>query len=204
MRLRQGIELAGIHAAGHHEVACALGSGLDEHRGLNLQEVAVGEVVAHQHSHAVAHLEVAAHGVAAYVEVAVLHAEVVAAVALVLDGEGRHFGLVEDVEGSNLNLNLSGRYFGVLRAALDNLAGNLYHVFAPQLASLLAEGGVGLHVESQLRDAVAVAQVDESHAAEVARALHPSGEGDCLSHIGEAKLAASISPIHNYVYFHSQ
>ena len=105
--LRQGVELAGIHTAGHHKVAGTLGRALDEHGGLNLQEVSIREVVSHQHGHAVAHLEVLAHRVAADVEVAVFHAQVVAAVALVLDGEGGRLGLVEDIQLRDLNLDLS-------------------------------------------------------------------------------------------------
>ena len=37
--LRQSIELAGIHARGNNEVACALGCRSNEHRGLDLDEV---------------------------------------------------------------------------------------------------------------------------------------------------------------------
>ena len=109
--LRQGVELAGIHAAGDDKVAGSLGGALYEHGGLNLQKIAVAKVVAYLHSHPVTHHEVVLHGVAADVEVAVLHAEVVAAVALVLDGEGRRFGLIEDCEGSHLYLYFSRWYF---------------------------------------------------------------------------------------------
>ena len=107
--LRQGVELARVHAAGHHEVARPFGRGLDEHGGLNLEKLLCAEVVACQHRHAVTQLEVAAHGVAADVEVAVT--QVVAAVALVLDGERRRLGLVEDHQPLHLNLDVARRDF---------------------------------------------------------------------------------------------
>ena len=77
-----------MHTARHHEVAGTLGRALDEHRGLNLQEVEVAQIVAHKHSHAVTQLKVLAHGVATNVEVTVFHAQVVAAVADVFNREG--------------------------------------------------------------------------------------------------------------------
>ena len=85
-----------MHTARHHEVAGTLGRALDEHRGLNLQEVEVAQIVAHKHSHAVTQLKVLAHGVATNVEVTVFHAKVVAAVADIFDGEGRNLAAVEN------------------------------------------------------------------------------------------------------------
>ena len=202
--LRQGVELAGIHTAGHHKVAGTLGRALDEHGGLNLQEIPVGKVVAYKHSHLVAHLQIAAHRIATDIQIAVLHAEVVAAIALVLNGEGGRLGLVEDRQFGDLNLDVTCRNLVILRTALDDLAGHLQHIFAAQFAGSLAEVGVGFHIESQLRDAIAVAQVDKSHAAEVAATLQPPAEGDSLSQIGKSQLATSICPIHIVVcYFYS-
>ena len=51
---------------------------------------------------------------AAQVEVAVLHAQVVAAVGIVFDGEGRHFGGVEYLHGRHLDLDVAGGAVGVL------------------------------------------------------------------------------------------
>ena len=54
-------------------------------------------------------------------------------------------------------------------------------------------------VEYDLCQAIAVAQVDESHAAHSAGALHPSGEGHGLAGIGYAEFSASVGSEH-YVY----
>src|SRR5690606_11339149 len=97
---------------------------------------------------------------------------------------------------SDDELDLAGWDVGVLALALAYGAGGLQHELAAQLTGLLAQGLVPLHVEAQLRDPEAVAEVDEGHAAQVARALHPSDEGHGLSGIGEAELAASVRTVH--------
>ena len=66
-RLGQGIELSGIHARGHHEVACSLGRGADEDRCFNLDELARVKEVADENRHAMAQLQVLAHSRAAQV-----------------------------------------------------------------------------------------------------------------------------------------
>ena len=143
-----------------------------------------------------AQLEVAAHGCTAQVEVAVFHAEVVAAVGVVLYGEWGHLRGVEHAQARGYDLDVAGGEVGVLGRALGHAAGNLGHIFAAEVVGLLAEGGVVGVVEHYLRDAVAVAQVNEGHAAHAARLLYPSGEGNLLAGIGEAKLAARICSVH--------
>ena len=46
------------------EQARTFGRALNEHRGLDFEEVEVAQIVAHQHSHAVAQLQVLTNGVA--------------------------------------------------------------------------------------------------------------------------------------------
>ena len=71
-RLRQRVELARVHAAGHEIVARALGGGLDQQRGLDFEEALSIEVIANELDHLVAQLQVALHTLAAQVQVAVL------------------------------------------------------------------------------------------------------------------------------------
>ena len=115
--------------------------------------------------------EILPYRIATNVEVAVFHTKIVAAVTIVLNCEWRGLGLVQHIKLLHFYFNLTRGDLGVLRAALDDLAGHLDDVFASQLSGLLAERSIGLHVESQLRDTVAVAQVDKSHAAKVTAAL---------------------------------
>ena len=55
-----------------------------------------------------------------------------------------------------------------------------------------SEGGVGVHVEHQLGDAIAIAQVDEGEATQVAADLHPSAEGDGAVEVGQAQGATVV------------
>ena len=133
---------------------------------------------------------------AAQVEVAVLHAQVVAAVGVVLDGEWRGVGRVEDVEFIHLDFDLAGGDLQVLGLALADGADGLDDELAAELPGLATEVGVGVHVEGELRDAVAVAQVHEGEAAEVAGALDPAAQGDGLSDVVGAKFAAGVGTVH--------
>ena len=114
-RLRQGIELAGVHAGGHHKVASALGCGANEHRRLNFEEAFAVEVAAHLHGHAMAQLEVAADCSAAQIEITIAHAQVIAAIGVVFDGEGRHLTGVEHTQLVSYNLDIAGGDMVVFR-----------------------------------------------------------------------------------------
>jgi hypothetical protein len=145
----------------------------------------------------VAQFQVTAQRVAAQVEVPVAHAELFAAVGFILNGERRYAGCVEHIELLNDDLDFAGRHFQVLVAAFDNFPGGKDDEFAAKLAGLHAEPGIGFHVKGQLSEAVAVAQVDKGHPAEVAGALHPAGKGYGLTGIREAKFATGVGSEHN-------
>ena len=70
--LRQGIELARMYTGRHEVVARALRGGLGQHRGLDLEEAVIVEVVAGNLRYAVAQHQVLLHGRTAQIEVAVL------------------------------------------------------------------------------------------------------------------------------------
>ena len=87
--LWQSVELTRVHARRHNEVARTLRCRTDKDRSLNLDEVLSIEEVAYEDSHAVAQLQVLAHSRTTQVEIAVLHADIVAAVGIVLNSERR-------------------------------------------------------------------------------------------------------------------
>ena len=185
-RLGQGVELAWIHAGRHHEVACAFGSGAYEHGGFDFEEALAVEISAHFHRHAVAQLEVAAHRGATYVEIAVAHAEVVATVGFVFDGERRYLAGVQYCEAVGYYLDVAGRKGGVLGGTLGNGACHLYHKFASEVVGGFGERCVVVVVEYHLCYAVTVAEVDEGHTTHFAGFLHPAGECHFLAGVGEA------------------
>ena len=198
--LREGVELARIHAGRDHEVAGAFRRGLDQVRGLDLHEALGVQEVADLVGHAVPERERPAERTAAEVQVAVFHPDVVAAVGFVLDGEGRGDGLVQDGDGGHLDLDVAGGHLAVLGLALDDLADRLDHEFT-------AEGGGGVHqvggrvgLHDQLGDAVTVPEVDEGHAAQFAGFLDPSGERHALSLVADAEFSASVCTIHIFIF----
>ena len=143
-----------------------------------------------------AQLQILAHDLSAQVQIAILHADVVAAVGLILDGEGRRLALAQDVEFLNQDLNVACGHLGILRLALADRTDDLNAVFTAQLVSTLAELGVDGLVEHQLRQTIAIAQVGKRHAAHLARALYPSGQLHFLAGIGEPELTTCLCSIH--------
>ena len=133
---------------------------------------------------------------AAQVHVAVAHAQVVAAVGILLDGERGYLAGIEYLEVVGYDLYVAGGQVLVLGISLVDLSGDLQHEFAAELVGTVAEFGVGLVVEDDLRDAVAVAQVDERHAAHVADTLHPAGKSNLPAGVGEPELTASSASVH--------
>ena len=198
--LRQGVELSGVHARGDDEVARTFRRRTYEHRRFNFEKAFLVKEMAHGEAELMAQFQVAAHHFAAQVEIAVLHAQFVAAVGVFFDGEGRHVGGVEHGERGHSYFNVARRHLVVLRVALAHGAHHLDNVFAPQFVGLCAKFGVGLFVKHELRDAVAVAQVDKRHAAHLAHALHPAGKRHGLADIIYTEFSASLCSIHIILY----
>ena len=155
-RLRQGIELSGIHARRHDEVACSLGCRTDEDRCLNLDKLACVEEVAYENRHTVAKLKILAHRRTAQVEVSVFHSEFVAAVRLVFDCEWRRDALAYDVQFVYDKFDVAGGYLLVLGVAFGNSAYSLNDIFSAQFAGLGTQFVRRFFVEGQLCDAVTV------------------------------------------------
>ena len=146
-----------------------------------------------------AQLQIAAHSVAAQVQIAIFHAQVVAAVAHILDGEGWGDARAEHFEGAGNDFDVARGHFGILVRAFGNRAHYLNHKFAAQLVRLVAQLGIHLVIKHDLREAIAVTQVHKGHAAHFAGALHPSGEGNALAHIVQAEFSACFRSVHSSI-----
>ena len=194
-RLRKGVELSRIHSGRHHEIPGSLRSGFDEIRSLDFKEGLGIEIVADFVRNLVPQFESLAQRVAAKVEVAVFRTEFLSAVADILNRERRGLCLVQDLEFSNFDFYVSGRHLGVLAGTLYDLSGGLYHEFPSERSGCLHEFSFR-GVDDQLGDAVAVAQVYESHTSEFAAFLHPPGESDGFACIFYAELSASMCSVH--------
>ena len=196
--LRERVELPWVHARRHDKVACALGRGPDEDRRLHLDEVLLVEEVADQDGHAVAQFQIAAHRRTAQVEVAILHAQVVATIRIVLDGERRRERRAEHAELIDDDLDVARRYLVVLALAFVDDTLYLNAILASQLIGLFAKRRVDGLVECQLGDAVAVAQVNEGHSSHLAHALHPSCQRHLAACVLQTKLSTCVCSIHIY------
>ena len=194
--LREGVELAGIHAAGNHEVAGAFRRRFDQERRFNLEETLAVKIVADLVRHPVAEHQRALERTAAQVEIAIAGADILAAIRLVLDGEGRGHRRVEYAEVRKPDLDVARRQFGVLALAFLDHARGLDDELTAQGGHRLADLRVGRIVHAQLRDAVAVADVNETHTAHPAAFLYPSRQGHGLTHVAETKFTTSMCPVH--------
>ena len=132
----------------------------------------------------------------AEVQVTVFHAEVLAAVGFFLDGEGRGDALVQDIDGRYFDLDVAGGHLGVLGLAFHHFAGGLDHEFAAQGRGRFHQGGGRIGLYHQLGDAVAVAKVDEGHAAQFTGFLDPTGERYLLPFVFQAELSACVRSVH--------
>ena len=88
-RLRQRIELACIHSGRNHEVTRALRSRLDEIRSLYLHESLVIQEITDHMRDLVTNHERILERISSEIQVSVLRADIITAVALVLDSERR-------------------------------------------------------------------------------------------------------------------
>ena len=103
----QGIKLPGVHAARYHKIAGAFGCAFYQERRFDVHKPVLVQVIACGTVYSVAQFHIAFYGIAAQVEIAVFHAQVVAAIGIVLYGKGRCGALVEDGKFANSYLNFA-------------------------------------------------------------------------------------------------
>ena len=163
-RLRKRIKLVLVQARGHHKVASAFGRRLNQKRSFYVDKPKVIEVAAHRPVDPMAQQEVLTNGSPSDVEVAVLHAQLLAPVGFVFDGEGRGGRGIEQDQLMHLYLNVAGSHVGILVLALHHGSAGLNHEFAVELSSLSEALGVKQLIKAQLRNSISVAQIDEGHA----------------------------------------
>ena len=197
--LRERVELAGVDAAGHEVVARALRRRLHQDRRLDLHEVVVVEVAPRALVELAPQHHVALERRAAEGEVAVLQREVLAGLGrlgVVLGHhERRRRGEGQHLDVGDVDLHVAGRHVGVLALADADLALGRDHVLAAHPLGQGGEVGVEFGAEDELREAVAVAQVDEVEPAEVAALVDPALEDDRLPGVGLAEGAAGVRAV---------
>ncbi len=200
--LRQGVELAGVDAAGNQVVARAFGGALEQDGRLDFDEVTRAQEVANELHGVVAQHEVALHALAAQVEVAVAQAGGLVYRVVAVDQERGGLGDVQHHNPVGQHFDLAGRQIGVLlsgRAAADH-AGDLDDVLATHGRRGGEAFGRASRIDDDLGLAAAVAQVDEDHAAHVAPPVDPAGQGDGLANVVAAQFAAAMRLQHTCLF----
>ena len=197
-RLRQRVEVAGMDAAGDEVVARAFGRGARHEGRFDLEEALGDEVVADGHGDAAAQREVVLHLGAAQVEVAVLQAHLFVGDGVFGGREGRRLGFVEQQQLVGDDFDLAGGHVGVFeaRAAAADVAFDGDDVLGARGVGLVVRGA-DLLVDDDLRDAGAVAQVEEDEVAVVAAAVDPAHQNHVLPRVFRAKLATHAASVAN-------
>ena len=194
-RLGQGVELAGMQAARHQEVARTLGRARGQDRGLELGEPRLHHAPADAGDHPGAQQDVAVDALAAQIEEAVGEPQILAGILIAVDLERQHLGRGLQLIGLDAQLDLAGRKLRIdrLGRARHEPAGEGDDAFHPHRFDLAEERARG--IDDALRDAVVIAQVDEQQIAVIALAVDPAGEAHRAAGIGKAELAAVMGSI---------
>ena len=152
------------------------------------------EVVAHRARHGVAQPQALLHDVAAQVDVAVLEADLPRALPR-RAGTGSGSARFSTSSLASEQLDRAGREVRVGRARRPRAHECRRRVMthSPRRRSASANTPAADRVEHDLQQALAVAQVDEDHAAVVAAAMHPAGDGHTLADEGFVDVAAVMS-----------
>ncbi len=187
-RLRQREEVASVHTRRHEIVARAFRRALGQHRGFDVDEAQLVQELAHFDGHAIAQHQVALHLRTAQVQYAMREARRFREV-VVVQLERRRDRRVQDLDFLAEHFDFARSQLGV-GGARRTLAHQAGHADAELVAQALRgrEGGV-VRIEHDLRQARAVAQVDEDDPAVVAAAVHPAVQGDGLAEMVTANLA---------------
>src|SRR2546428_3032624 len=135
------------------------------------------------------------------VDIPVLPPQRLLDLGLLVDIEGRGLRLVQDLDLVRDDLDLAGREPRVLRSlrAGTHAAAHAEHPFVACLAQRRVSRGVVLRVRDDLRDAVAIAQVDERELAVVTPGVYPSSKRHWLTRVRGADLAAGMRRQHPLV-----
>jgi len=197
-RLRQRVELPGVHAAGNQIVAGTLRRGLRENWRLDFQEPPGAELAARRLQQPVPKHQVALQLGATEVEIAVAQPQLLGGQRLSLGsghGNGGRDSRPDDANRARLHFHIAG---GQLRVPARFRAGGDLTLHEHD-ALLPYGGGRTLHrvahdrrIEGDLHDALTVAQVDEDQPAEVSLAVHPPAQPDRPPRIREPQRAAIV------------
>ena len=180
-------------AARRQIIAGALRRGAGQHGRFDLYEALRVQKGAQGLNDAGAQAQIALHERAAQIHIAILQPDVVMHL-LVIQLKGRRFGLVQDLDRVPEHLHLAGWPVGVGRALgpKPEPAADPDHVFiAHRIGDL--EGFRPVRVKHDLGDALAIAQIDEDHAAMIPAPMYPAAQPDFLIDMSAVEFPAIMT-----------
>jgi hypothetical protein len=191
-RLRQRVELAGMDARGHQEVARAFRRGRGQDRRVELEEALPFHAPAHRLDDLDAGHDVLVQLFAAQIEEAVFQADVFGIFVVAEHRQRKVAGRAQHLDLADIDLDLAGRQVVIVGAlgAAAGLAVHPHHEFRAQLLGLRKCRRV--RIDHALGKAIMVAQIDEQHAAMVAHAVDPAREANRLADVALAERAACM------------
>ncbi len=145
-----------------------------------------------------AELEHPAHSGAAKVKVAVFQPHHLFDLGLLVDGERRRLGGVQDFERMHFHLDLAGGQiwiFHALRPSADDPL-DAHHPLGPHLLCGAMGGRRYFGIGHDLHDTRAVAQIQEGDATVIPPAIDPGRQNHGFSHMVRAQFAASMASKH--------
>ncbi len=201
-RLRQRIERPRLATIRHEKFARTFGRRLEQRGRLDFEEALFIHETTRRDGDLGTRAEVARHFRATQVEISILQAQLF--IDLVRDfgivhGERQDFCHVQNLKRLRHQLDFAGRNLGVVRAGgtLSDLTRDADHAFAAQGRGLLEQFfGPIRRIEHGLRTALAVADINEDEAAEIAPGVNPAGERDGLPEVSRAQFVAMMRAFH--------
>jgi hypothetical protein len=199
--LGQGVEEAGLLTVGDQEVPGPFRGAFGEEGGLHLDEALPVQVVPDGLDDPVPEAEVFLHPPPAQVQVAVLEAELLPRLLLLLPppagvhGEGRGFGFGQDLQGGELHLHGPRGQAGVGLGAEAHQALGPHHPLRAHPFRHSVGGALG--VGHELDHALPVPQVYEDQPAQVPAAVDPALEDHLLPRVLFPKAPGVVGAAHN-------
>src|SRR5450830_42437 len=182
--LRQGKKVALMNSTGYQIVARALGGGLAQHRGFNVNKTVGIEKLAHLHGHAVAQHQIVLHIGAAQIQHPVRQARGLAQVVIIELERGRDRRVeYRQLMAKHLDLAALEAFIDRAFRAGAHQAFDLNTKLVAQTLGHLEHVGT-VWVAHHLHVTFAVPNIDKNHAPVVAPTINPTAQGDGLTQQG--------------------
>ena len=140
--------------------------------------------------------QIRAHGITTQIQVTVFHADIIAAVCIILNRKRRSHGSIQNVQFGNDNFNVSCRNVCVLAETFIHCSCDLNDELTTQFIGTVAKFSINFFIKNQLGDTVTVAKVNESHTSHFTAALYPSRQRDLFIYIGDSQFSTCVRSEH--------